>query len=1273
MRAQNYFTALAVAALSTLGRAPLEAQDNTSATLSTADWQNAPHQLSGGRVISLPQPANSFSNPELSAWPLVRFKLSNASDAIPGSFRIVPIRTEKLSGSFGELPPIPETVLSVRLSTENGKRAMVVDWAPYVTGSNGVERITEARLEWIPNRSAASNLKTQGAQVFKQNSVLSSGFWGTFKIESSGVYRLLPEDLSDAGFDLSAVTPSYIKIFGAKGGMLSESNADAVTDDLEEIPVWLIEDGNGRFDGSDRIFFYAQGPDPWREQLGQFGHSSNLYADFQLVWVTVSDAPALLPIPEASLSASPTQVLSDFEENVFIENDLENLVGTGKQWFGEKFDFTLQYSYVFSVPNPVPAYVSTLRFRAAARSSTAGTSMQLSGLGGSASAVFSAVDVVSPGADFVRIQTASAPYTLSSPVVSLTASFQNSSNPSAVAWMDYIELLTRRRLDFAGVDQLVFRDRGSAQPASITEFSFSNAPADFVVWDVSSPFQIRAISKVPAASAIRVATDSVREFAAFHPNSNVPRPAFFRNVTNQNLHGLSAASMVIVTTADLSSAANRLAEHHRQHDGLGVHVVDIAHIYNEFSGGVQDPTAIKSFMRMLYERPASDTLKYLLLFGDASYDYKDRIPNNTNLIPTYESEASFSLNNSFCTDDYFGFLDPDERGVELNQFLDIGIGRFVARNVSEANAMVDKVIGYATSTSSLGSWRNRILFAADDVDVSWETVLMDAAQRASVAAAASDPRLDQNKVYQDAYVQVVSGGSERYPEARDALVGGVEKGNLLTAFTGHGGEIGLASERVLQLVDINEWNNGLRLPLIITITCEFTRYDDPKRISAGEYAHLNETGGAIGLLSTQRVVYASQTTLNMTKNIVDTIFTRNSGRRMRLGDVIRIVKNNSGGSDKRVFSLFGDPALSLNTPLHDIALRSVNGQSPELDTLKALSRVQMEAEIVDFNGQVLPQFNGTVDVLIYDKAVSRTTLVNDGVGAPLPFSERKNILYSGKAEAVNGRFEFEFIVPLDIGFTYGNGRISAYAQNGQIDASGSNEAFLVGGQDLSAPEDTEGPEIKLFLNDVSFVNGGMTSSNSTLIAQLSDSSGINTAGLGIGHELALILDGNVSDVRILNELYQSESGSFQNGRLSYPLEGLSPGPHSLEVRAWDTYNNPSTARLDFVVRDSEGLKIERVLNYPNPFTTATDFQFEHNRPGEPLEISVRVLSVSGKQVKTIRKTFGAAPSRVTGILWDGKDDYGDRIGRGTYIYQLNVRSTADGASAEQYQKLVILR
>lgn len=1236
------------------------------------EWENGMHRSSSGREFTLIQPLQGFVDFGRSEWPMVRMQFAaepSGANLVPF---LIPVLSQPISLPAGSALPPDTLQYWASREWDRGRPRWVIDWVPYLRTERGVVRIERVRVEWKARPGSALK-KQQTQQTFGNSSALSGGIWARFEVTHNGVYRLLPADLSAAGFDLSSANPAFFKVYGVQGGMLSESNADRVADDLQELPVLLIEDGNGRFDGSDRLVFYAEGPDQWTLTNGVYTHQKHLYTDRGLVWVTLSDNAAKSPMVRLSETQAPTAVRTDFDDAQFVENDLENLVGTGKQWFGEKFDFTLQYNFVFSIPNAVPGQSANLRFRAGARSSSAGTSMVLSSTGGSVSASFAAVDVVTPGADFVRTQTGSGPVQINSPVVSVTATYQNASNPSAIAWLDYIELLTRRNLSFTGVDQILFRDFGSVGPGNVVEFVLSGSSANVEVWDVTQPFEALSIRQVPGASSIRVATDSLREFVAFHPDANLPRPVFAGNVENQNLHALAAADMVILHASAFREAAERLAEHHRNSSGLTVHNISVHHVFNEFSGGVQDPTAIKSFLRMLYQRPGSDTLRYVLLFGDASYDYKDRIPNNTNWVPTYESEASFSLNNSYCSDDYYGFLDPNEKGVELNQLLDVGIGRFVVRTPAEANTLVNKVIDYSNPARSLGAWRNRVLFAADDVDASWETVLMDAAERAALAGETSDPRLNQIKVYQDAFVQVINGGSERYPEAQQAFVGGVELGNLLTAYTGHGGEIGLASERILQLVDVNSWTNGVKAPLMITITCEFTRFDDPKRISAGEYAHLNPNGGAIALMSTQRVVYASQSTLNMTRNIVDTVFSRAGRQRIRLGDVLRIVKNASGGGDRRVFSLFGDPAMPLNTPLYDIELTEVNGRTPGIDTLKALSRIEMKGRVIDGQGQWLSDFNGPIDVLVYDKEVSRVTLVNDGIGAPLPFNERKNILYSGKATVVNGQFSFEFIVPLDIGFNYGTGRMSAYAHNNAEDASGWDERFQVGGQDLNAPSDNQGPDIKIFLNDPSFVNGGISPPNPLLLAQLSDSSGINTAGLGIGHEIALVLDGNINAPIVLNDRYQSEPGSYQKGQLTFPLGSLSPGPHTLELRAWDTYNNPSSQKLDFVVRDEAGLRLEHVLNYPNPFTTATDFQFEHNRPGEELDVLVRILTVSGKQVKTLRKRVPAAPARITGIPWDGKDDFGDRIGRGTYLYQLSVRSLSDGAQAEEYQKLVILR
>ena len=465
------------------------------------------------------------------------------------------------------------------------------------------------------------------------------------------------------------------------------------------------------------------------------------------------------------------------------------------------------------------------------------------------------------------------------------------------------------------------------------------------------------------------------------------------------------------------------------------------------------------------------------------------------------------------------------------------------------------------------------------------------------------------------------------------------------------------------------------MPLFITITCEFSRFDDPKRVSAGEYGLLNPNGGFIALYSTQRVVYASQQTLDLTRDIFDTLFARVEDKRITLGDVIRSVKNSNGSSDKLKFSLFGDPALSLSIPQLNVRTTSVNGipVSGFLDTLKALTPVTVSGEVVDLLGQRRQDFNGRIIPVVYDKTVQRQTLVNDGVGQPLPFEEQSSVIYRGLAEVVDGVFSFSFVVPLDISYQFGSGRITYYAENGEEDAAGYFEDFTVGGLDTSAATDEQGPEIALYMNDDQFVNGGITDEDPAIYAILTDSSGINTIGRGIGHDILAILDGDINNSIVLNEYYTADLNSFRSGKVLYDLSQVPEGPHSLKLRAWDVYNNPGETTIDFVVANSEDLALRHVLNYPNPFTSYTEFQFEHNRANQPLQIRVQIFSASGQLVKSIHQELVPDGNRITGIAWDGRDDYGDPIGKGVYVYKLSVRSKTEGSQAEEYQKLVILR
>jgi hypothetical protein len=327
---------------------------------------------------------------------------------------------------------------------------------------------------------------------------------------------------------------------------------------------------------------------------------------------------------------------------------------------------------------------------------------------------------------------------------------------------------------------------------------------------------------------------------------------------------------------------------------------------------------------------------------------------------------------------------------------------------------------------------------------------------------------------------------------------------------------------------------------------------------------------------------------------------------------------------------------------------------------------------VRHNGQKLNNFNGVIYPTVYDKAVLAKTLGQDQSSPVLTFSLQKNILYKGKASVQNGSFSFTFIVPKDIAYHYGTGRLSFYAQNGSEDAAGYYDSLIIGGFDANAASDAIGPEVKLYLNNEKFVFGGTTNENPALYAVVSDSSGINTVGNGIGHDITATLDDNSAAPYVLNDYYEANLDDYQQGRILYHLKDLAEGRHSLQLKVWDIFNNSSTAYTEFVVAPSAEIALSHVLNYPNPFTTHTTFFFEHNQACDGLKVQIQIYTVSGKLINTIEQQVFCDGYRSDGISWDGTDSYGDRIGRGVYVYRVKVRNS-NGQTAEKFEKLVVLR
>jgi hypothetical protein len=824
---------------------------------------------------------------------------------------------------------------------------------------------------------------------------------------------------------------------------------------------------------------------------------------------------------------------------------------------------------------------------------------------------------------------------------------------------------------------------------NITEFSLEDADNNISVWDVTNPVNPHKIQSNLSGTMLKfkVATDSMRHFCAH-------RSGYFSvekvgSVKNQDLHALAAVDYVIVYDPRFKAEAEELANYHRDNDYLNVLTVEPSVLYNEFASGAKDISALRNFMRMLYDRANGDPKlmpRYLLLFGDASYDYKNRIQDNTNLIPTYESYNSLSPTASFATDDYYGCLDVNE-GINAHGKLDVGIGRFPITTTEEARNYLNKIYRYTAkpgldtlggnscSNGNIGipnmaDWRNIVCFIGDDED---QNLHISQADYLANYVRKNYPVFNVDKIFFDAYPQVITPGGQRYPDVKEAIRNRVEKGALVINYTGHGGEEGWAHESVLEVTDIRNWNNSMNLPTFVTATCEFSRYDDPGRISAGEYVLINPNGGGIALLTTSRVTWASDN-FQLSKVIYSKIFTKTNGQYPRLGDVIRTSKVASGSvANNKNFVLLGDPALRISYPENEIELTNItddNGQS--VDTIKALMKVTIEGQVND-HGQLMTGFNGFIYPTIYDKAQTFSTLANDPDSYVYNFELQKNIIYKGKATVKNGKFSFTFYVPKDISYNYGFGKLSFYAQNGSIDANGSYDSLTIGGANANAEPDTEGPSVDLYMNNRNFQYGGITDENPIMLAEVFDLHGINTVGNGIGHNIVAILDENSGNPIILNDYYESNLNNYQSGSIRYPFFNLSPGTHTLSIKVWDIYNNSSTARTEFLVADGEEMVLEHLLNYPNPFTDYTSFVFEHNQSCDMMKVEIEIYNTLGQLVRLIKADVYSSGYKVSSeeLRWDGKSEGGSKLPSGIYSYRVKVQNS-NGSWSEKTSKLVFL-
>lgn len=1219
---------------------------------------------------------------------------------------LVPIPADKQTLKVSILPHISEPVThsgaldwfngiasaykgpDVQLISARGEKLAKVSFLPYFIDSvsGTLHRILAYSAEIMVSNIAFGN-EALGTSMsgFANTSVLASGDWYKLGVYRDGVYRITSQELASMGVNLSSIDPRNIRIYGNGGGMVPEANAQPRLDDLTENAIYVQGESDGTFDAGDYILFYGQGPHRWEYNTSEqaYNHQLHLYSDKTVYFLTVASSPGKRITDLPNSVQTVTHEVTSFDDYDFYESESHNLIKSGKQWYGEKFDVISQYDLTdFSFPDhdvSQPVYV-----RAAVVSKS--TAMSSFGI------ILDGVQVISPlvtsvpptsyNADYAKRAVESRTFFMTSSGFDLQAKYYQSA-PNSVGWLDFVEINVRRALRFRG-GQLQFRDMQSVGQGNVARFRITDAPASLVVWDVSKPLEPRQLVAQASSNLMEFVlnADSLREFIAYDGTS-YRKPEFLSTspIANQNLHALPSADMIIVSHPDFLDQAQRLAQLHYDQDGYSVIIVTPQEIYNEFSSGVQDISAIRDFIRMIYERGNSQAkLRYVLMFGDGSYDPKLRIAGNTNFIPTFQTWESLQPTGSYATDDFFVLMDEDE-GQGANGTPDIGIGRFPVQTPTQAKNAVDKVENYTTNGLSvpgapganqvpaLGDWRNIVTFIADDQDGN-----LHLNQAEDLVSYHLNLNRDYNidKIYLDAYSQVSTPGGQRYPEVNASINDRVNKGALIINYTGHGGETGLAQERVLEIQDIGTWNNKYNMPVFVTATCEFSRFDDPERVSAGELTFLSTQGGAIALFTTTRLSFASSNfALNL--NFYDKVFDKIDGKFPKMGDVIRLSKTPSN-PNIRNFILLGDPALRLAYPEHRVYTSTINGRviDGKIDTLRALSKVTITGRIGNEAGSTLSSFNGIIYPTIYDKPSEVITKGNDVDSSPRKFLLQKNILYKGKASVVDGEFSFSFVVPKDIAYRMDFGRISYYATDGETDAAGFYENIMIGGSAPDAPIDESGPEISLYMNDTNFIMYGLTDENPVMLAYVRDSSGVNTVGNGIGHDIIAILDGNTDESIVLNDYYEADLDNYRSGIIRYPFFGLAEGKHTLELKVWDVYNNSSTAYIEFEVAGSDDLTLNHLYSYPNPMQDHAWFVFEHNQPGKELDIDLKIFSLDGRLVHSVRQRSYTDGYRTEPMYWDGRMGNGMPLPGGFYVYRVRVDG-GNGFSNELSGKMIIAR
>ena len=1164
---------------------------------------------------------------------------------------------------FGLLPELPVVECHVGIQAKRAQLDMA--FIPVVMRNGDYYRIDSYKLVIDRRLTGKSAPMARAAgERYAVGSVLAQGKWVRIAVSENGIHKITHAELKKMGFK----NPANVRLYGYGGHLLPEKGLATLVDDLPEVPLWREES---------YLLFYANGTIDWNFDSGRYVHTQNHYSEYGYYFLTESDE-APMEFPSELLQATSGEVYTAFPDYVLYEKEEKSLCSYGRVLV-EGYDYSRGRKVYYKMPvTGVVEGLSTIDVSFA----TNGVASSRVGITVDGSAVGTLAVPRTSSSELGKI--AAGKYAVEGlrgdePVVGLEHVV---SNASVNGFLDFIRLNYMRRLALYG-SQTQFRGDASGGNAI---FRIEDANANTKVWSVGDTDGIKELQGVLDGNVYSVTAPAGRNsnMVVFNVKGSFPQVKVVGEVANQDLHAVQQSDMVIIVPSNgaFLAAAHRLAEAHRLHDDLTVSVVTAQQLYNEFSSGTPDATAYRRFMKMLYDRAATAETapKYLLLLGDGWYDNRlITTPGRKQeeFLLCYESQNSVDAVRSYVLEDYAGFLDDTEGASHVRDKVDVGVGRIPVQTRAQADAVVDKIVAYMENRNA-GAWQNKVLLLADDGDHSMPNQHMKDADSIAYVMRRNYPSYAVDRVYWDDFPAVSSSTGTRYPDVTKTIYEKLDEGALVVNYSGHGSANLLSHEMVWKASDMAVLKSP-RMPFWVTASCDIGPFDMGDN-SVAESAMLNSDGAAIGLFTTTRTVLQSYNSVINKAFMGELLQGVNGGERIAVGDAVRKAKNKviSVGSDlsenKLQFVLLGDPALRLKTPSYRVVVERFNKASVSVMTqVSAGGFVDVEGYIEAADGSIAEDFSGLLYLDLYDGEELVKTRNNTGLGSHEYMAFNK-ILFSGCDSIRNGRFASRIPVPMDISYKDQRGMLNMFAVDTAFvnSAQGHFGNFTVGGTSEDSADDGVGPEIKLYLNTPSFVDGDEVNSTPCLYAELYDENGINTIGAGIGHDIVAIVDNSPHHTYNLNSLFKVNAGDYKRGTVVCPLNTLEPGEHTLVVRAWDLYNNSSLAEVNFVVEPSLAPDFVQLKVNPSPVRYGRPVRFEltHDRPQSELQVRVDIFDFQGKILWSITEK-AVSDGMVYCIDWDGRLAGGQPLATGVYLARAWICS--DGKeSATRVIKMVVI-